>query len=330
MLKFDIAKQYRTKYGEGIPTLAVARIMYKENISVFNNLEDARGALRRIEGKSGDRNRKNTKDNALFIKESRPYNPYKLPDSEETEYTPYIIEGHKKIAVFNDIHAGYHSVEALSVAIQEAKSEKVDAVLLNGDSIDFYQLSRFEKDPRKRSIAHELETTRSILGILKKELKCKIYFKEGNHEERLEKYLFVKAPELLGISEFKLSSLLRFDEFNVTHIGEKKIIKLNSLNAIHGHEFSSSFFSPVNVARGLFLRGKVSAIQGHCHATSEHSESDMNGKATTTWSIGCLCELHPMYMPLNKWNHGFAIVDLNENGVDYHVNNIRIYKGKRL
>jgi hypothetical protein len=56
----------------------------------------------------------------------------------------------------------------------------------------------------------------------------------------------------------------------------------------------------------------------------------MNGKSVTTWSLGCLSELNPAYMPLNKWNHGFAIVDLSDNGEDFHVKNYRIHKGKIL
>ena len=72
----------------------------------------------------------------------------------------------------------------------------------------------------------------------------------------------------------------------------------------------------------------MSACQGHNHTTSEHTETDMNGKIVTTWSIGCLCGLNPDYMPLNKWNHGFAIVEMDENGEDYHFKNYRIFNGK--
>jgi len=33
---------------------------------------------------------------------------------------------------------------------------------------------------------------------------------------------------------------------------------------------------------------------------------------------------------LNKWNHGFAMVELDENGKDYKFHNKRIFKGKIL
>ena len=138
-----------------------------------------------------------------------------------------------------------------------------------------------------------------------------------------------KAPELLGIQAFELSELLKANERGMVVVGEKRIIKANKLNIIHGHEYPS-VFSPVNIARGLYMKGKVSAMQGHNHQVSEHTETDMNGEITTTWSLGCLCELNPAYMPLNRWSQGMAMVDLSDNGKDFEVRNYRIYKGKIL
>jgi hypothetical protein len=136
------------------------------------------------------------------------------------------------------------------------------------------------------------------------------------------------APELLGVREFELKYLLGLDARGIDLITDKRIMKANDLNIVHGHEFGQSIFSPVNIARGLFLRGKVSAMQGHNHQTSSHTESDMNGNIVTTWSLGCLCELNPAYLPINKWNHGFCIINLHEDLVNYEVINYRIHKGK--
>ena len=311
-----------------MPTLTLAKLIYKENKDLFTSVDDARTTLRYNEGKLGDYSRKNAKDKSLYIKEERPKNPWKLPQSEETIYEPFIIKS-KKLAVLSDIHIPYHSVTALSAALDLIQSEKPDAILLNGDTIDFYGLSRFMKDPRKRSVAHELQATRDFLDVLS-QFGAKIYFKIGNHEERYEHYLMRVAPELLGIKDFELKHLLELYARGIDLIGDKRIMKANDLNIVHGHEFGQSIFSPVNIARGLFLRGKVTAMQGHNHAVSEHTESNMNGEITTTWSLGCLCELNPAYLPINKWAHGMAIVDLSENGKDFHVRNYRIHKGKIL
>jgi predicted phosphodiesterase len=328
MKKTDIAREYRLKYGMNMPTLTLARIMYNDNVEAFKNVDHARSSLRMIEGKSGNKLRGEIKDKSLYMTEERSRNPWKLPESEETKYEPYYIK-EKKIAVLSDVHIPYHSITALSAALDFIQAEKPSAILLNGDILDFYQLSRFGKDPRKRSVAHELQSAREFLDVLS-QFGAKIYYKIGNHEERYQHYLMAKAPELLGVQEFELQHLLGLNERGIDLIGDKRIIKANDLNIVHGHEFGQSIFSPVNVARGLFLRGKVSAMQGHNHSVSEHTESNMNGDIVTTWSLGCLCELNPAYLPINKWSHGFAMVDLSDNGKDFHVRNYRIHKGKIL
>jgi len=235
----------------------------------------------------------------------------------------------EKVLCLYDVHIPYHSIEALTAAIDYGKKENVDCIFLGGDIIDCFKLSRFVKDPSKRNFAEELSLFKEFINVLEREFpKAKKIYKIGNHEERYQHFLFEKAKELVGVDEFNLDNIIKSRANNIEIVKDKRITNFNGLNIIHGHEFSSGFFSPVNVARGLYLRGKTSAIQGHSHQSSEHTESDMNGKITTTWSVGCLCELHPEYAPINKWNHGFAVLHKTSSGFD--VDNKRIYKGKVL
>jgi predicted phosphodiesterase len=322
MTKVGIARKYRDKHGMEMPTLKLARIMYNENNILFKNVEDARSSLRYIEGKC-------IKGNPITHPcPERPRNPYNLPHSDESQYEPFLINGYKRIAVLSDIHIPYHSVEALTAAIKFCKKEKPDAILLNGDTIDCHRLSRFIKDPSKRNFADELNDFKQLFNVLQKEFRCKIFFKIGNHEERYENFLFEKAKELAGVEEFDFENILKARANGVEIISNRRVMKIGELYGIHGHEYIGGISAPVNPARGLFLRGKVSCFQGHNHQTSEHTEPTMSGKMITTWSIGCLSELHPAYMPLNKWNHGFAIIDTD--GRNYEFRNKRIYKGEVL
>lgn len=325
----DLAKKYRSANPE-MPSLKLARIMYAENNLFFSNVEHARTALRYIEGKAGNENRKDMKKTEFVKTDPRPYNPYSLPVSDESSYEPFVISGHKRVAIFSDIHVPYHSIECITSAIDFCKKENPDALLLNGDTIDCFRLSRFIKDPRKRNFKLELDTFKALIEVFKKELKCKIYFKLGNHEERYEAFLFEKAKELVGIEEFEFENIIKARANGISIISDKRVIKLNDLFGIHGHEYVGGITAPVNPARGLFNRGKVCCFQGHNHQTSEHTEPTMAGRMITTWSLGCMSELHPAYMPLNKWNHGFAMVDLDSNGVDYEFRNKRVLKGKVL
>lgn len=324
MNKTDVVREYRTKHPD-FPNKKLARIIYAKEGNVFNSVESVRSLLRSIEGNN---NSGSIRIKPTHKRDPRPLNPYKLPESEETVFEPYQLKGHKRVALFSDIHIPYHSITALTAAIEFCKKEKPDALVLNGDALDFHGLSRFQKDPRKKNFAFELDTWRQMFDVFAKELKCKIYYKIGNHEERYEHYLWMKAGELIGVDEFDLSNLLQARAKGITVIGGKTIIQAGGLNILHGHEFGQSVFSPVNIARGLYMKGKVSAIQGHNHQVSEHTEPDMNGRIVTTWSQGCLCELHPEYLPINKWAHGFAIVDLDKD--EFQVRNKRVWKGKIL
>jgi len=328
MQKCDLAREYREKFPD-MPTLKLARIMYAEHNLLFKDVERAREVLRYIEGKKGNRDRKHAINTPTYMEQSRPFNPYNLPESDEEKYTPFIFPHHNKVGILSDIHLPYHNLDALTEAITALKREKVDAVLLNGDTIDCHTLSRFAKDPKKRDFKYEVDTLKSFFEKLDEILKCKIYFKIGNHEARYEHFLMQKAHELKGIEDFEFSNIIKAKEKGIDVIESNRYMKLNGLNGIHGHEYFG-VTSPVNIARGLYMKGKTSAFQGHNHQTSEHTETDMNGNITTTWSIGCLSELHPAYMPLNKWNHGYAWVELDANGVDYKFHNKRIYKGKTL
>lgn len=324
MNKTDLVREYRTKHPD-YPNLKLARIIYAKEGKLFTSIEGVRTLLRSIEGNSGNK----TTIKKTHKREARDYNPYKLPDSEETVFEPYQLKGHKRVALFSDIHIPYHSIQALTAAINFCKKEKPDALVLNGDALDFHGLSRFQKDPRKKNFAFELDTWRAMFDVFAKELKCKIYYKIGNHEERYEHYLWMKAGELVGVDEFDLSNLLQARAKGITVIGGKTIIQAGGLNILHGHEFGQSVFSPVNIARGLYLRAKANTICGHHHRSSEHTEQDINGRIVTTWSVGCLSELHPQYMPINSWNHGFCMIDLH-GSKEFEVRNKRIWKGQIL
>ena len=251
-----------------------------------------------------------------------------LPASDYEEIDTYTFPaGSNRILILSDIHLPYQDNEALSIAIDYGIKNGANCVFLNGDTIDMYQASRFIKDPRLRSLSGELQMTRDFFETLNEAIPGPIYFKLGNHEERWENYLKVRAPELLGITDFELQHILKFGQYGVQLIKSKQKVMIGKLAVMHGHEFGNSVFSPVNPARGLFMKAKACCIIGHHHQTSEHSEKDMHGTVITTFSQGCLCGLSPEYLPYNKWNHGFIFVEAEANG-EYKVKNLRIIDGK--
>ena len=136
-------------------------------------------------------------------------------------------------------------------------------MLLNGDTLDFHGVSFHEKDPRERIISEEIETWREFIAWIKHELNCPIYFKIGNHEHRLVRYMQVKAPELLDLPNFNLSEILEFGKHGVSVIGSLQRIKTGKFTIYHGHEFKGS--GGVYPARWLALKSRISSAVGHFH-----------------------------------------------------------------
>jgi hypothetical protein len=205
--------------------------------------------------------------------------------------------------------------------------KKINFILMNGDILDCYQLSRFNKDMRNRSFSDELWQLIEFLNILQETFKgVKIYWKLGNHEERWEQYLRVKAPELLDMEENKFENIIKIRGIQDVTVIEKQLIFTGRLPWVHGHEMQGGAVSPVNPARGLFLKTLSSSAVSHHHRSSAHSEIDINEKLMSWWSLGCLCGLHPEYAVINKWNHGF--VHIETDGLDFSMDNMKIYKGK--
>lgn len=307
-----------------LPSSTLAKKIYLDNKELFKDSEQIRCSLRYYRGSKGKKSIKklaskefvNIKIKPLFLPEShtKKVEVWKLP------------KANKKVLLLSDIHIPYHDVEAVKAALDFGKAEGVDTIYLNGDILDFFMLSFHEKNPKNRpGIKQELEMAREFFAYLRQEFpKATIYFKPGNHEYRLERYLYLKAPELLDCEEFKLEVLLKLVEFRIIFISKRIKTYFGDLLVEHGDRIKGS--GGINPAKTLFTRYKRHAICGHFHRKSEHMEKVYDGEIVRTFSVACLCELEPEYFEVNNHTHGMAIVEMNGN--KFKVNNYSIEDGK--
>jgi predicted phosphodiesterase len=330
MTKADISRKYRSKYGADMATLQLARIMYKAEKLSFKDLEDARVSLKYIEGKCGEKLRESVKNTKFFKQEARPINPYKLPETFQEKREPFRLPILcNNILLISDLHIPYHDISAITIALDYGKKHKINTVVINGDLIDNHQVSRFERDPKKRNVKQEFDATKEFLRILRKTFpQASIYWIKGNHCIRWEKFLLQKAPEIFSDPYFHLEERLRLNEEKVIILDDKVLVKAGKLSITHGHHVFKGVFAPVSPARGAFMRAKQSVIVGHLHRASHHPEITLDGEVISCWSTACLCELRPDYSPLvSNSQHGFAHIVVEQSG-DYTVNNFQIIKGK--
>ena len=330
MTKQQIAADYRRKYGQEMPTLTLAKILYHERPMDFKDLEHARSVLRIIEGKNGARAKKYITDKSLFVEGARPYNPYKLPESyEEKQIKHRLALGNNNILILSDIHAPYHNIAALSLAIDYGKAENINTVVLNGDIIDNHFQSKFQADLRKRRPKDEFDTCKAILRTIREAFPdAHIHWIKGNHDVRWERWLMQNAGFIWDDSYFSLEERLRLNEEKITLHDDRTIMEAGDLHIAHGHYLVSS--TAPSAAKALHDRTGGNFLMGHLHKRMAYSFRNADGKTARSYITGCLCEKYPNYNPQKSQSEcGFAHAMIEKDG-SFTVKNIGVDDNKIL
>lgn len=247
-----------------------------------------------------------------------------LPEPFVTTWEPFDTEIPGVWAILSDLHIPYHDNRAILKAVGEAKDRNAVGLILNGDVFDFYQLSRFHKDPSKPRLIDEIEKGRQFFEWLRSQLpRARIIFKEGNHDARARTYIADRAAALFDLPECTMPGILRLQERGIEWVDDKRMVMLGKLSVAHGHEWPGG--GGVMPARWLYLRTGASALIGHFHQPSHYTFRTLDEKEISCWSTGCACYLSPNFLPANQWAHGYAICTVRQDG-HFAVENRRILR----
>lgn len=296
------------------PSRTIARLLHEKYPHEWESVEAARNDVRRVRGNNGPQARRVTQDKSLY----RPNGEHctiHVPDGLKQTKDPKHFHDAGKWLIIGDLHIPYHDARAVREAVTYGLDHGCKHLLINGDYYDFYQLSEYDRDPSKRDPEREMKVGRPILQQLAEKFTGRKVFKVGNHEDRYERYLAKRAGAVLGIKAFRLDRVLGLKKLGFEYVASKQFYKIGKLSGFHGHELPKGLTNPVNIGRGVFMRVDESAFVNHWHRTSTHIEtSGLKTRTITCYSLGCLCDLFPEYAPVNKWNHGFAVLDVAEEG----------------
>lgn len=321
--KGQVVREYIKKFPE-MPRAGLARLIHSKYPLLWNDSEQIRSLIRRYTNAQG-KSCNNVSDKSLFQEKRK--STYNLPKEYHNDFSVYEIK-QSKILVISDLHFPYQNNKAITLALDYGKKKNVNCILINGDLIDFDTISRHEKSSKSLRIVEEFDAARMFLNTLREHFpKCKIVYKLGNHDERWEKYLYTNSPAIFDVKDFELEILLKLGELKIDIVKNKRPIKIGKLIALHGHELAGGA-GGVNPARSTFLKTFTSVIVGHYHKTSSQTETDLMGNIIAVNSVGCLCDLNPAYMPINRHNLGFAYVEHEIKTGNYHVENLKVIKGK--
>jgi predicted phosphodiesterase len=329
---YEYAKKYPNTSNR-----ALGALLFRDYPMLFTSAESAR---KRVCDYRGGLKRKGDSNRNAYIKEEymlpksifTKNNPYGLPESYSEKRKPFLLpKVCDNILILSDLHIPYQENAAIQAALDYGKKNRINTIFINGDLFDFHAISKYDKDPRKRSFVQEIETGLIFLTNLRKSFsKASIYVHWGNHDIRYESFLKIKCPELFGDEYYELSNRLGFARLRITEIGDKQITKAGKLNIFHGHTIFRGSYSPESPSRKIYMKTKMSSVCGHTHKISETTETNLDGSIVTCWSTGCLCELSPDYFPhCNNYGHGFAHAIIDNSG-NFSLKNYRIYNGKIL
>ena len=241
------------------------------------------------------------------------------------EYTSARLPEHlKKIGILSDIHVPFHSLEALTCAIKYLREQEIDCLYLNGDTFDFYSISRHEKEKDLRDFPREIEMARNFLQKLRDIFPTiPIYFKAGNHENRFQRYLFSQAEEFAGLHELQFDKFFRMDHLKIEWVEDWQGMEMGDLLVAHGHELMAGGMNP---SQTTFNKTFCNTLIGHVHRTTSTIKKNGFKKFIHSYSTGCLTHLSPKYYPFAQHNHGFALVEITD-GLS-KVKNLMIKDGK--
>ena len=183
--------------------------------------------------------------------------------------------------VVPDQHFPYNDKPYWKLLLEVANKGGFNTLIVMGDFVDFYRVSGYRKDPRHRMpFTQEVKTANLALDQLDKipGIQRRIFI-EGNHENRLERLIFDKVPELVDFVDFP--SLLRLRERRYEIVPYHQSITVGKL--ILKHDITYTGRSAVH--RNLDAVGDNIGV-GHTHHLGIHYAATAFGKPLVSASFG--------------------------------------------
>ena len=239
------------------------------------------------------------------------------------------MENYERVIFAPDIHAPYQDEKWLASFLKFIKYFKPDTIFIMGDLIDFYAISRFLKDPdRALRLQEEIDCAVNILKQIRYAyLKANIYYIRGNHEYRLQKYLWSNAKELAGLRCIKIETLLELERFRIKYI-EQGRLDYHGLVVKHGSLVRKY---AAYTAKGEFEKTGKSGVSAHTHRGAIYYQSNAGGNYA--WmECGCGCQLDAEYLEgeTPNWLQGWGVGHLKKTSNRFNLESVPFVDGKAM
>ena len=211
-----------------------------------------------------------------------------------------------KILYKTDEHVPFHDKRAVELAYKICEDFEPDIVPAGSDGMDHYKISSFDKDPASRvTIEKEIEAWKEVeRGWRSAAPDARHIFIQGNHEDRLRRYMWKKASELYDLEALKPENLYGLKELDIEY-------------SPRGFEVDDCIFHHGTVVRkysGYTARAEIEKLHyskhsftGHTHRMGSHYTTTPNGLVMSVEG-GCLCRTDLEYITNPNWQQGITLV----------------------
>lgn len=206
-----------------------------------------------------------------------------------------------------DLHAPYHDETAWETTIKIVAKTKPDRLVIGGDFVDCYACSSFDKHPaRSQNLKTEIDLARKELFRLVRAANCPIWYLEGNHEFRLERYLCQRAPELYGLISIK--NLMLEGTRGIEWVPYRQHLTLGKV--IYTHDVGHA---GVYAGKHTLTACGHNVVFFHTHRGGLVTDGNHVGEKRFSLNCGWLGDLEAVdYMHRVKtkdWIHGLGLLD---------------------
>lgn len=212
----------------------------------------------------------------------------------------------EKILFIPDCHVPYQDKVAFNLMLKAAKVFKPDHVVILGDFADFYGVSSHSKDPnRALKLVEEMDAVKEALDQVKAIGARTNAFVAGNHEDRLERYLRDRAPELFNF--ISIPKIMELKEKGFSYTPYKQSHRIGKMNITHdtGNAGRYAHYKSLDTFQH-------NIVIGHTHRLGYAVEGNAQGERHVTAMLGWLGDVKEIdYLHQVKaakdWTLGFGI-----------------------
>ena len=234
--------------------------------------------------------------------------------------------GFEKSVFIPDAHIPHLEEAIFEKLLQFLHDFQPQKIFILGDWMDFYNLSKFDQDPALfGQLQRELNLGKFYLEEIRSACpKAEGIFLEGNHEDRLRRWLW-KNPEIASLMALDIPSLLGLNEVGFDFIPYGDYYEYNgSLIVKHGDivRMHSAY-----TAKAELEKHGVSGISGHTHRLGQFNKTD-NGGQRVWQEAGCICKMELPWSKNNNWQQGFVYGYMENPGNRFHIVPVPIIKSR--